>query len=203
MTNPGHGSDPIAERLARLSPAKRALLELRLRRSAAEPSPDDDLRPIARRIQRTPVPLSFSQQGLWFLEQLDPGTPLYYLRRRIRLHGRLEYRELHRALENLVARHESLRTTFPSIDGSPVQAITQAGSLDFPIIDLTDLPPEAREAAAETAAAEEARRPFDLARGPLVRARLLRLAPEEHLLLLTVHHMVSDGWSMGVLFREL
>ena len=203
MTKPGHGSDSLEERLARLSPAKRSLLELRLGRSAAEPAPDDDLRPISRRIRHTPVPLSFSQQGLWFLEQLDPGTPLYHLRRRIRLRGRLEYRELHRALEQLVARHESLRTTFPSIDGNPVQAITEAGDLDFPVIDLTDLPPGERETAAESAAAEEGRRPFDLARGPLVRARLLRLAPEEHLLLLTVHHMVSDGWSMGLLFREL
>ena len=204
MTNSPDSPKLLADRLAGLSPTKRALLELKLRQSRANLRQDAaDLRPIEPRPRRGPVPLSFAQQRLWFLDQLDPASPLYYLRRRIKLHGHLDDRVLQRALEGLVARHESLRTTFPTLGGRPAQEIHPAGRLELPLVDLSPLEPEQREAEAQSLTEDEARRPFDLAQGPLIRARLLRLAEQEHVLLLTVHHIVSDGWSMGVLFREL
>jgi amino acid adenylation domain-containing protein len=149
------------------------------------------------------IPLSYAQQRLWFLNQLEPASPFYNLARAIRLSGVLEIETLRRALDAAVARHESLRTTIVTVDGSPVQVIAAAVGVALPLIDLGGFAPEAREAEAVRLVAEEARRPFDLAKGPLFRSTLLRLAETDHVLLLTLHHIVSDAWSATILFREL
>ena len=204
MSEPFDGSDALAERMAGLSPVKRALLELRLKQKRAGASANGAAPPpIPRRPDPASAPLSFAQQRLWFLDQLDPGSSLYSMPRQIRAQGPLDASALERALNALVARHEALRTSFPTVAGQPVQRIAPAEPLRIPVVELSHLPESEREAEAQRLADGEARRPFDLALGPLFRAQLLRLAPEDHLLLLTLHHIVSDGWSMGVLFNEL
>jgi amino acid adenylation domain-containing protein len=149
------------------------------------------------------IPLSFAQQRLWFLERLDGGGAAYHIPTRMRLRGALDRGALVRALDRIVARHEALRTTFAEEDGQPVQRIAPAEASAFRLLDH-DLRRHAdAEAELRRVTAEEAAAPFDLERGPLVRARLVRLAAEDHVLLVTLHHIVSDGWSMGVLTREL
>ncbi len=148
-------------------------------------------------------PTSFGQQRLWFLHQWEPGTPLYNISRSFKLTGRPDIGALEQSVNELVRRHESLRTSFSVVDGQPVQVITPSLTITLPIVDLSSIPDAERESAALRLATEEARRPFDLSRGPLLRVTLLRLAEREHCLLLTLHHIVSDGWSLGVLFREL
>ena len=151
-----------------------------------------------------PLPaLSFAQERLWFLDQLEPGNPFYVVPLALRLRGPLDVDGAGaRHCADIVRRHEVLRTTFPAVDGRPVQAIGEAAGVALPVEDLRDLPPDARAAEAERLTLEEARRPFDLARGPLLRARMLRVADDEHILLLTMHHIVADGWSLGVLVRR-
>jgi len=148
-------------------------------------------------------PTSFGQQRLWFLHQWEPGTPLYNMPRSFRLTGRLDIAALEQSVNELVRRHESLRTFFSVVDGQPLQVITPNLTVTLPVMDLSSLTDAERESEALRLATEEARHPFDLSRGPLLRVTLLRLAEQEHVLLLTLHHIVSDGWSMGVLFREL
>ncbi|MEA2563973.1 MAG: hypothetical protein QOH06_5477 [Acidobacteriota bacterium] len=142
------------------------------------------------------IPLTFSQESLWFLYQLDPASPAYNVPATALISGRLDPIALAGTLTEIVCRHEALRTTFPG--GQPVQKIHPPAPVPLPVIDLTGCPEEARRLARE-----EALRPFDLARGPLLRARLVRLAEEEHLFLLTMHHAVSDEWSVAVLMREI
>ncbi|HEY0607972.1 MAG TPA: amino acid adenylation domain-containing protein, partial [Herpetosiphonaceae bacterium] len=150
------------------------------------------------------LPLSFAQQRLWFLDQLQPNSPAYNIPTAIRLIGRLDVAALKRSLDTIVERHEALRTTFTTLnDGQPVQVITPAQALPLPLTDLEALPEAEREPMARRLATEEVQRPFDLAQGPLLRVSLLYLGAEEHVLLLTMHHIVSDGWSMGVFVREL
>jgi amino acid adenylation domain-containing protein len=147
--------------------------------------------------------LSFAQQRLWFLEQLQPGTPLHNMSRLVRLNGRLDTAVLQRSLDAIVARHETLRTTIVATDGIPVQIVGPPSGVSMTLADLTELAEPEREAEAERLVELEARLPFDLARGPLFRAVLLRVAPERHLLVLSMHHIISDGWSREVLAREL
>ncbi|MBZ4423326.1 non-ribosomal peptide synthetase, partial [Myxococcus sp. RHSTA-1-4] len=149
------------------------------------------------------LPLSFAQQRLWFIDQLEPGNPAYNIFTALRLEGALDVSALERAFTELVGRHEALRTTFVSVNGQPTQVISAPSAFTVPVIDLSVLPEERGEAEAHQLAAQEAVRPFDLARGPLLRATLLRLDTDNHVLLLAMHHIVSDGWSMGVLVREM
>ncbi|MDW8319679.1 MAG: condensation domain-containing protein, partial [Anaerolineae bacterium] len=151
----------------------------------------------------TPPPLSFSQQRLWFLDQLEPNSPLYNIPAAVRLTGRLDVDTLERSVNEIVRRHEVLRTTFLTVDGQPQLRIAPTLALHLPVHDLRSLSDEAREAAIQEALRQEAQQPFDLARGPLLRGRLLRLADDDHILAFTVHHIVSDGWSTGVLIEEL
>ncbi|HEX2188796.1 MAG TPA: condensation domain-containing protein, partial [Longimicrobiaceae bacterium] len=151
----------------------------------------------------SPLPLSFAQQRLWFIHQLDPRSPAYNMPSPLRLRGRLDPAVLRRALAELVRRHESLRTVFRVVDGEPVQLVRPAGPARLPQVDLRGLRGEEREAALQRLARGEAMRPFDLAAGPLLRALLLRAGEEDWGLLFTMHHVVSDGWSMGVLTREV
>ncbi|RKG69098.1 amino acid adenylation domain-containing protein, partial [Corallococcus exercitus] len=158
------------------------------------------LRPVS---QAGAVPLSFAQQRLWFLDQLTPGDASYNIPTALSLKGRVDVESLRRAFEALVSRHESLRTTFREHQGQATQVIHAPGAWTLPLIDVSGLPEAQREAEAQRRVAEDARQPFHLERGPLLRTALVRLTAEEHLLLVTMHHIVSDGWSMGVLVREL
>ncbi len=149
------------------------------------------------------LPLSFAQQRLWFIDQLAPGDSAYNISAAIRLKGPLNVVALERSLSEIVKRHEALRTTFTIMDGSPAQVIAPTLTMALPAIDLRNLPEHEREIEVQRLGAEEARRPFDLAQGPLLRIALLRLGEEEHVGLLTMHHIVSDGWSTGILIREM
>ncbi|HKS08031.1 MAG TPA: amino acid adenylation domain-containing protein [Pyrinomonadaceae bacterium] len=183
-----------------LSAAKRALLEKRLAGRVSSEADGQAIRPGAR---NGPVALSFAQQRLWFLDQLEPGLVAYNVPAAVRLVGKLDVAVLNWSLNEIVRRHESLRTTFDSVAGQPVQIVAPSFELSISVVDLSDFPAELRESEALRLAREEAQRPFDLIRGPLIRAVLLRLRSDEHVLILTTHHIVSDGWSQGVLKTEL
>jgi amino acid adenylation domain-containing protein len=158
------------------------------------------LRPAAR---TGPAPLSFAQQRLWFLDRLAPGSPVFNVAATLRLRGALDVAALERALGAVVHRHEILRSTFPASGGPPAQVAAAPGATRLPVEVVPGAGLREREDRLEALAAEEAAAPFDLERGPLLRARLLRLDASDHVLLLTLHHMVTDGWSSGVLVREL
>ena len=148
-------------------------------------------------------PLSFAQQRLWFLDRLYPDQAGYNVALAHRLRGELDQAILERSLDALVRRHEPLRTAFRASGGVPRQVILDPAPARLPLVDLTDRPAAQRETAARRLAVEELRGRFDLAAGAPIRARLLRLGDRDHVLLLTMHHIVSDGWSLGVLYREL
>jgi amino acid adenylation domain-containing protein len=149
------------------------------------------------------LPASYAQERLWFLEQLRPGTAAYNMPAALRLRGPLDVGALEQSLGEIVRRHEALRTTFVAVEGRPFQVIAEARAVRLPVVDLAGLAEAEREAEALRLANEEAHRPLGLARDLLLRASLLRLGEREHVLLLTLHHIASDGWSMGVLSREL
>ncbi|HEX8559178.1 MAG TPA: amino acid adenylation domain-containing protein [Pyrinomonadaceae bacterium] len=160
--------------------------------------------PIERAPRAREMPLSLAQQRLWFIAQLDPNSVAYNIPAAVRLTGPLNAHALERAFAEVVRRHEPLRTTFETVEGGPVQVIAEEGAPPpMPLADLRAFEAARREAEVARLAGEEARRPFDLERGPLLRTTLLRLAEDEHVLLLTMHHIVSDGWSMGVLVGEV
>ncbi|XXF81585.1 amino acid adenylation domain-containing protein [Myxococcaceae bacterium GXIMD 01537] len=152
---------------------------------------------------RTPAPLSFAQERLWFIHQLEPDSAAYNIPLEIRLRGTVDVPALERTLLELVTRHEVLRTTFAREDGRALQHVQPIRAWTLPIIDLSALPSAERERQVRQHATEEMRRLFDLQRGPLLRTVLLRLSEQEHLLLLTAHHIAVDGWSLAVLGREL
>jgi NRPS condensation-like uncharacterized protein len=158
---------------------------------------------IPRRATRDPAPLSFAQQRLWFLHQLDSKSPTYHQPAAFLLSGRLDPEALQKALDQVVARHEALRTTFVPVNGTPMQVIAESRVVDMPVVDLRDRSPGARDAEVQRLLAETIRHPFDLLQDLMLRALLLRLADHEHLLVLVTHHVASDGWSTGVLWREL
>lgn len=157
--------------------------------------------PVAPRDQ--PLPASFAQEALWVLDRLDPGSAVYNVPLAVRVTGPLDTDALTRTLHEVVARHESLRTKMAVQDGRLIQVIGAVRSQPLTIVDLQDLTPAQREAQVAIRAAAEARGPFDLEQGPLFRASLLRLSPTEHVLVLAMHHIISDDWSMGVLFSDL
>ncbi len=147
-------------------------------------------------------PTSFAQQRLWILDQLQPGDPTYNIAVAVRLRGSLDVTALAESLNEVVQRHESLRTTFTAQEGEPVQVVSRSLSLPLPVLNLQALPETDREAELEVLTAIEAQKPFDLARGPLLRAVLVQLDNHDHVLLLTMHHIISDGWSISVLISE-
>ena len=163
-----------------------------------------DMAPPLMPVERhDPLPLSFAQQRLWFLNQLEPGNVAYNMPWAVRLVGDLDLSALEHSVIQLVNRHESLRTTFELGGRDPVQVISAPRGLKLHIEDLSDWEVANKEAQAQQRLDAESRRPFDLAEGPLFRAHLLRLSAREHVLLLVVHHIVCDGWSMDVLYQEL
>ncbi|NLG50016.1 MAG: amino acid adenylation domain-containing protein, partial [Chloroflexi bacterium] len=149
------------------------------------------------------LPLSFAQQRLWFLDQLSPGNLFYNIPVAVRLTGDLDVAALEKSLNAIIQRHEALRTLFIAEGGKPQQVIQAGVTLSLGVQDLSHLPAAEREAEVERLARAEAGQPFDLARGPLLRARLFKLAAQEHVIVVTMHHIISDGWSLGVLVREL
>src|SRR5579875_3216094 len=148
-------------------------------------------------------PLSFAQERLWFLDQLAPANPFYNVFTALRLEGSLQISALEQSFNLLLQRHESLRTTFLSFDGAPLQVILPSLRTTLPVIDLQEVAAPLQQQLVEQLATQEARRPFQLDQGPLLRVVLLRLAAQTHVLLLTLHHIISDGWSMQILWREL
>ncbi|HEX4494591.1 MAG TPA: condensation domain-containing protein, partial [Thermoanaerobaculia bacterium] len=161
------------------------------------------LPPIRQAARTGSLPLSFAQQRLWFLDRLEPGTATFNLPAPLRLNGRLNGVALSKALDEIVRRHESLRTLFAEREGKGCQEVQPAAAVPLPQVDLSGLPAPAGQSEAERWADAEARIPFDLTRGPLLRATLLTIAPEEAMLLVTLHHIVTDGWSTEVFIREL
>src|SRR5438270_52021 len=138
-------------------------------------------------------PLSFAQQRLWFLDQLEPNSPLYNIPVLMRVTGALDTEALKRAIEAIVARHEGLRIQISSVEDSPCQFVREANHFEFKVVLVSDH--EDLQGEANRLVQEETRRPFDLSKDPLLRVLVLRLKPEEHLLLITMHHIISDEWS--------
>ncbi len=158
---------------------------------------------IERANRAAPLPLSYAQERLWFIDQLEPNSAAYNMPGALRIEGRLDVGALERAINEIIRRHESLRTVFQMSPEGPVQVIGDYEGQALPMVDLGGLPAGVREQVGRELTGEESRRPFDLSRGPLVRVRLLRLGPAEQVLLYTLHHIMSDGWSGGVVNREL
>jgi amino acid adenylation domain-containing protein/FkbM family methyltransferase len=177
----------LAERIEEVRRQERGLLSLPILPSSREEA----------------LPLSFAQQRLWFLDQLEPNSSVYNVPSGLRLKGPLEVGALEQSLNEIVRRHEALRTTFSMGEGVPVQIIAPLMRLALPLVDLSDRSEGECQEETQRLIGEEAQRPFDLTRGPLLRATLLQLSEQDHILLLTLHHIVSDGWSMGVFFHEL
>jgi len=190
----------LVQRLQELSPERRRLLEMRLRLQQAQAAG-----PELRRRERPDgtAPLSYAQARLWVLDRMDPGGAAYNMPHPLRIRGPLDADALARALDALRARHETLRTTFLEREGGPVQVIHPPEARPLPVADLSLLSTAEREAEARRRIDDDANTGFDLVNGPLVRAELLRLGADEHVLLLCMHHIVSDGWSMGVFAGEL
>lgn len=187
-----------AER-SKLSPERLKLLTKLL---GAKPSGASS-QTIPRQTTAGPFPLSFSQQRLWFLDQLIPENPQYNMPASIRLKVPINVSVLERSLNEIVKRHSILRTTFATVDDKPVQQVADSFSLNLSVKDLRTLPPDEREEEALRLATEEALCPFNLSTGPLLRAGLLQLDTHEHVFLLIMHHIISDGWSMNIFWQEL
>ncbi len=174
--------------------------EIEQKRGAAHDGAAEVIGPIAH---QGPLPLSFAQERLWIANQWEPGNPSYNLQTAIRLDGRLDPAIVRHCLEAVVRRHDSMRTTFArDANGLPIQIVHPGQALDFAAVDLGRLPEAEREKTARQRLNAEAWRPFDFERGPLLRARLLRTGEETHILLVVIHHIISDGWSIGILVRE-
>jgi amino acid adenylation domain-containing protein len=193
----------LATRRSKLSPAKQALLEKRLRGDLSELRDEPTSWLIPRRLDQNLFPLSFAQERFWFLEYLDPGNPVNNRPMALRLKGPLSVPALEHSLSGILRRHQVLRAGFSSVEGRPVQVITEPSPLSLPVVNLGEIPPAERERHARRLAAAEVRRPFVLSQGPLLRASLLRMDNEEHVLVLVAHHIVFDGWSARVLVKEL
>ncbi len=159
--------------------------------------------PIQPGLRQGNIPLSFSQQRLWFLNQLEPNSSAYNIPAAVKITGKLNITALSESIREIIRRHEVLRTTFTVVDGEPVQVIGEAENFTLPVVDLQTLPPEQKRQQVLDLAAKEAQKPFDLEKGPLIRGKLFRLSETKHVVLLTVHHIISDGWSTGILIKEL
>src|SRR5437763_465999 len=183
-----------------LSAKRRALLEALLSEQGIK-APRAER--IPRREEGGPAPLSFAQRRLWFFDQFEPGNPAYNLVSTVSLRGKLDASALERSFSEVVRRHEALRTTFDIRDGEPVQAITPPQPLRLNIVDITHLPEAERDGRIRSLIHEQTQASFDLRRGPLLRTTLVRLSDDEHILLLAMHHIVSDAWSMGVFVGEV
>ncbi|HVE91284.1 MAG TPA: amino acid adenylation domain-containing protein [Actinomycetota bacterium] len=178
-------------------------LAARIRELASDGSAPARLEPIPRIPRDGPLPISLGQEQIWFLDQLHPGTPLYNIPFDLHLHGELDVEALRLSIRELIARHELLRTSFISVDGQPRARIEPVPDLQLPVEDLSGFPEAERLEAALHRHEQEATEPFRLDEGPLVRCVLMRLGPREHVLLMTIHHIVFDGWTPAIIHDEL
>lgn len=192
----------LSNKIENLTPQRRALLEKLLaekrknKEAAQQPM-------IPRRETAESAPLSFAQQRLWLLEQLQPGNPAYHIPAAIRLNGQLNVAALEQSLQQIIHRHEILRTTFVLVDGKPTQYIAPNAPFALSNTNLQHIPPSEQEAVVLDSVRQEVVRPFDLANGPLLRAALFELQPQEHVLVVCLHHIVADDWSMGIFIQEM
>ncbi len=193
-------SEELTQRLSSLSPAKRALLLQAMRKEAAR---GERAETIQRREQRESAPLSFAQQRLWFLAQLAPNTAAFNFPLASRLTGSLRVDALERCFNEIIRRHEILRTTFMQQGEQPIQVINPPPALSLAVENLEHLRTPEREPETQRLHLIEAQQPFDLSRGPLLRIRLLRFDEREHVLFLTMHHIIWDGWSAGIFIKEI
>ncbi len=177
----------IEKLLARLSPEKRRLLELKLKKQG--------------RLANA-FPLSYAQQRLWFLHQLEPESTAYHIPAAVKLIGKLNREALEKSLQHIVQRHEILRTTFSTINGTPMQIVSKQSNFKLRFTDISQLPSADQQKKLETLLNEENARPFDLTKGPLLRVHLIKLKEDEHVLHILMHHIISDGWSVGVFVNE-
>lgn len=184
-----------------MSLTRAELLDRLLEKKGIAPRSDESL--IPRRSDRTDAPLSFAQERLWFIDRLEPSGPLYNIARAVRMEGHLSVGALSRGVDRVVERHEVLRTTYRQEDGAPLQVVTPARRVPLPLVDLGGLPEEGRSRELRKRIAAISAEPFDLERGPVFRTGLFRVSSEEHVLLLSLHHICGDGWSLGLLVREL
>jgi NRPS condensation-like uncharacterized protein len=191
--------------IGELSPEQRALLMLRLKKKSTAQGRSAPRSPqrIRRASREAPLPLSFAQQRLWFLHQLDRRDPSYNMPHAFSLSGPLDVAVLVRTLNEITRRQEALRTSFPVTEGKPFQVISPAQPAALSTVDLRELSAQASASEVERLAAADARHPFNLESGPLMRSTLLKLADEEHILLFTMHHIISDGWSITILIQEV
>ena len=184
------------ELYAELKNRKVQILALLHRANSVASSTEPLVRPVSR---DGDLPLSFAQQRLWFLDRLEPGLPLYNTSKAVRLSGALNLEALQRTLNTIITRHEILRTNIVAVDGSPIQVITKTRPVKLETTDLCELPDSCRQAEMHRLLSFETRRPFDLSSDLMLRATLLRLGESDHVLLLVIHHIASDGWSMSLL----
>ncbi|MET8046927.1 amino acid adenylation domain-containing protein [Streptosporangium sp. NPDC005286] len=187
---------PTVAGLAAVLPESRPLTGARPEETFEEPPGETSGKPVEEP-DGSPVPLSFAQRRIWFLDQMHPDQSAYTIAIALELEGELDERALRAAVQEIVHRHEALRTTFPAPDGEPIQLITAPGPVELPVIEVPDV------TTAGQAACEMARSRFDLAAGPVFRAALLRTGRTHHVLSLYMHHIASDGWSLGIIAREL
>ncbi len=193
----------LDQRIASLSPEKRALLaQLKKKNSAGSP-PASTTYHIPKIGHNGIAPLSYAQQRLWFLDQLEPGSPLYNLHLSLRLQGKVDFDALHQAINTIISRHEALRTTFQMQGNQACQVILPEYKLDLPTSDLSHILPAEREGKVCSIVIEEAQRPFDFSMQPPLRARLLKFDEEDHVFIMIIHHIIIDGWSLGVFNKEL
>ncbi|MEC4812178.1 MAG: amino acid adenylation domain-containing protein [Scytonema sp. PMC 1069.18] len=190
----------INQKIASLSPAKRALLELKLKNKIADTKTEQT---IPKRDNALPIPLSFAQQRLWFLEQLEPGHSLYHIPQVLQLQGDLNVEVLQQSLDAIASHHEVLRTNFIAQDGDGVQVIGEPRAVELKAIDLKNCPQLERAAQVQQIVRDEMERPFDLTSDLMLRGCLLQLSSQEHILLLVIHHIAADAWSNSILFDEL
>ena len=191
--------EDYVEKFKALSPAKRAFLMRALREEGGF---QRNSRMLARRSEPS-APLSFAQKRLFFIDQMYPGNPAYNLPTAVRMRGALDVAILKQSLDDVIRHHESLRTTFEIVNNEPIQIIGGSLDLPVPVIDLTIIEESEREAQAHRLAIEEGKRPFDLAQGPLLRLTLIKMGEQDHVALVTMHHIISDAWSMGLFVREI
>ena len=193
----------LTERLAALSPERRAVLEARLRDKGLSAPRPSVIRPIPGRESLSHFPTSLDQERLWFIDQMEPGNPAYNIHTATRLFGPIDPELMRRAINASITRHEVLRTTFHVVEGRPVQVVAPSLEIDLPLIDLQHVPAAEKEKAAQKAAVDAASVRFDLERGPLIRVVLSRLAPEDHVLMICMQHAITDRWSFDIFEEEV
>ena len=193
----------VYDRLARLSPEKRAILLSKLKQGGTEAGQAVPAGIQRRKRSDGPIPVSFGQQRLWFLHQFEPNSAAYNIPMAMRLSGQLNVAALERGLNEIARRHEVLRTVYATVDDRPEPILLPDPRIELPVVEVPGAAGAAQEAHAQALIRAELQRPFDLARGPVMRALLLRFDATEHILVLTTHHIAIDGWSMGVVNEEL